>query len=459
MEFTSMDDLSLAKKDELLDIELDSNLTSVDCLSEISDKLQEIKDNGEEVSQLAIESLNISITHILKSIGAKPKKVISVESFSNPMHKARSLEVAIEGLGDWIDAIYDKIYVLMGTVKELILGTNRTLKAKANGYINKINNILDYINSKSGTIQFSDTAANRYPNLLPVHEEFDRTVTDNFTLGEILKNINEKSKHAIERMHNLPGALVKEGYNIHEIIRSTSMSNLISDSKAHKKSISDTRFGAAVIHYNQSKAQIGFNVFNTSFAYNPEINYTLYRRIISFFSKVRGFGAGAFIGLVSAGLPGAIVGAGLGFLAAKATSGMDANIIGLGVNLTAYTVTELNKDRVSDSSYIERDHTTYAELHVALINMKTLASTVVNSIDNHNRVLDTLEDINKTIRHELTTDIPDTQLKNLYRRVCIVSNIHLARQYVSTIKKASKTMMFSIDRACDEMIALAKKCK
>jgi hypothetical protein len=91
--------------------------------------------------------------------------------------------------------------------------------------------------------------------------------------------------------------------------------------------------------------------------------------------------------------------------------------------------------------------------------MKTLASTVVNSIDNHNRVLDTLEDINKTIRHELTTDIPDTQLKNLYRRVCIVSNIHLARQYVSTIKKASKTMMFSIDRACDEMIALAKKCK
>jgi len=463
-----MGELPLTNKDELLDIELDSNVSAAECLSEVSDKLQEIKDSGEEVSQLAIESLNKSIKCILKNIGAKPKSVISVESFSNPMHKARSLEVAIEGLGDWIDAIYDKIYVLMGKVKEFILGTNRTLRARAKMYIDEANYHINRLSKQSGKISFSDTSSSRFSNILPLHDANNRAIDENFYVGQLLHNFNYKANMAVERLHSLPGALTKEGYNIHEIIRSTNLSNLITESGDINSGSLNLKFVNAVQHYNQKSAQIAFNVFNTSFEYDPRINTTYLRtiasNILSILYGLSGLAVGAKIALAAkAKFATFIASSAVGYLIAGTTAyaatAAIINATGNGLKISAYSVTEVTSDKVSQSSYVQEDSTTYSEVIKSLNALKHLANTMLTSIDNHNRVLDTLEDINKSIRHELSADVPDTTLKNMYRRVCIVSNINLARQYVSTIKKASKTMMFSIDRACDEMVALAKKCK
>jgi hypothetical protein len=92
-----------------IQMQIETAEAAADTLEEVAQPLEKAQEAGEEVSEAAMEALNVSIKHILGSMGARVDKVISTESFGVGKNKRVGLESAIETIKTWVKKIIASI--------------------------------------------------------------------------------------------------------------------------------------------------------------------------------------------------------------------------------------------------------------------------------------------------------------------------------------------------------------
>jgi len=88
-----------------IQMQIETAEAAADTLEDVAAPLEKANEAGEEVSEAAMEALNISIKHILGSMGAKVDRAISTESFGVGKNKRVGLEGAIDTIKAWVKKI------------------------------------------------------------------------------------------------------------------------------------------------------------------------------------------------------------------------------------------------------------------------------------------------------------------------------------------------------------------